>query len=117
MGTKMAPVDAGIFMDDLDTTFMQEQQLKPILWKRYIDDVFYGVATQVRFIGFLSFKITTFPLPGPYQKQQLPSWTLTSTKDATTEQQDSWTPRRTLIKKKNVLSLCPQIIKPSFLYI
>ena len=40
MGTKMAPALATIFVRDLKETFLQEHSKKPLLWVRYIDDVF-----------------------------------------------------------------------------
>lgn len=39
MGTKMAPSYANIFMHTLEHKFIQEQTIKPFLWKRYIDDI------------------------------------------------------------------------------
>ena len=40
MGTKMVPSYAIIFMSKLEDTFLQTQQLKPLIWWRYIDDIF-----------------------------------------------------------------------------
>ena len=40
MGTKMAPQYANLFMDVLEREFMTSQPLKPMVWRRYIDDVF-----------------------------------------------------------------------------
>ena len=40
MGTKMAPSYANTFMDQLERNFLQHQPIKPLLWKRYIDDIF-----------------------------------------------------------------------------
>ena len=39
MGTKMAPSYANIFMDVLETNFLATQTCKPLMWKRYIDDI------------------------------------------------------------------------------
>ena len=39
MGTRMAPAYAGIFMTDLEETFLKSQPLKPQVYKRYIDDI------------------------------------------------------------------------------
>ena len=39
MGTRMAPAYAGIFMSKLEEEFLSKQPLKPLLYKRYIDDV------------------------------------------------------------------------------
>ena len=30
-----------IFMDDLETKFLQSQSLQPLVWFRYIDDIFF----------------------------------------------------------------------------
>ena len=39
IGTKMAPSYANIFMDVLETNFLATQTCKPLIWKRYIDDI------------------------------------------------------------------------------
>ena len=41
IGTKFAPPYACIFMSDLETKFLQSQHLQPLVWLRYIDDVFF----------------------------------------------------------------------------
>ena len=40
MGTKMAVAFANIFMNEVETKMLDESKVKPIVWKRYIDDVF-----------------------------------------------------------------------------
>ena len=40
MGTKMAPAYANIFMAHLETNFLKTQPKLPLLYKRYIDDIF-----------------------------------------------------------------------------
>ncbi len=40
MGTKMAPAYANIFMAELEEKLLADYPIKPIVWKRYIDDVF-----------------------------------------------------------------------------
>ena len=40
MGSKMAPNLACIFMDWLEQTHLPNAPVKPLIWKRYIDDVF-----------------------------------------------------------------------------
>ena len=40
MGTKMAPSYANIFMDELETKMLSSFPLKPLLYLRYIDDIF-----------------------------------------------------------------------------
>ena len=41
IGTKFAPPYACIFMDQVETEFLQTQQCKPLVWFRYIDDIFF----------------------------------------------------------------------------
>ena len=41
IGTKFAPPYACIFMDQLETKFLENQNLKPLVWFRYIDDIFF----------------------------------------------------------------------------
>ena len=41
IGTKFALPHACIFMDDLETKFLQSQSLQPLVWFRYIDDIFF----------------------------------------------------------------------------
>lgn len=39
MGTKMAPSYANIFMAELEEKLLDKYPIKPLLWKRYIDDI------------------------------------------------------------------------------
>lgn len=39
MGTKMAPSYANLFMDTIERQFLATQSNKPLLWRRYIDDI------------------------------------------------------------------------------
>ena len=39
IGTKMASAYANIFMEELEEKLLENYPTKPILWKRYIDDV------------------------------------------------------------------------------
>ena len=41
IGTKFAPIYTCIFMDDIESTFLETQSLQPLIWFRYIDDVFF----------------------------------------------------------------------------
>ena len=41
IGTKFAPPYACIFMDRLQNDFLETQILKPLVWLRYIDDIFF----------------------------------------------------------------------------
>ena len=39
IGTKFAPQYACIFMDKVDIDFLEAQAVKPLVWLRYIDDI------------------------------------------------------------------------------
>ena len=39
--TKFAPTYASIFMDKLESDFLKSQELTPLLWYRYMGDVFF----------------------------------------------------------------------------
>jgi len=41
IGTKFAPPYACIFLDQLESSFMQTETRKPLNWFRYIDDIFF----------------------------------------------------------------------------
>ena len=41
MGTKFSPPYACIFMDMVETEFLEQQEIKPWVWLRYIDDIFF----------------------------------------------------------------------------
>ena len=40
MGTKMAVAFSNIFMNKVETGILSQSLLKPLVWKRYIDDIF-----------------------------------------------------------------------------
>ena len=40
IGTKFAPPYACLFMDKIETAFLETQELQPLVWSRYIDDIF-----------------------------------------------------------------------------
>ena len=40
MGTKMAPSYANTFMNKIEQDFLEKQPIQPLVWKRYIDDIF-----------------------------------------------------------------------------
>ena len=42
IGTKFAPPYECIFMDMLETEFLEKEHLKPWVWLRYIDDIFFA---------------------------------------------------------------------------
>ena len=41
IGTKFVPTYACIFMDKIESDFLKTQEAKPLVWYRYIDDVFF----------------------------------------------------------------------------
>ena len=41
IGTKFAPPYACIYMDEVETEFLETQNFKPLVWMRYIDDIFF----------------------------------------------------------------------------
>ena len=48
MGTKMAVSFADIFMAKIETEIINHCTKKPLVWKRYIDDVFSLNGTQAK---------------------------------------------------------------------
>ena len=40
MGTKMAVAFSNIFMNKVETEILSQSELKPLVWKRFIDDIF-----------------------------------------------------------------------------
>ena len=56
IGTKFAPTYVSIFMDKLERDFLKSQELTPLLWYRYVGDVFF-IWTHVQ-EKFTSFKMT-----------------------------------------------------------
>ena len=40
IGTKLAPPYACLFMDKIETAFLETQEFQPLVWFRYINDVF-----------------------------------------------------------------------------
>ena len=41
IGTKFVPPYACIFMSKVETSFLETQEMKPLVWFQYIDDVFF----------------------------------------------------------------------------
>ena len=41
IGTTFAPPYACIYMEEVETGFLQTQRLKPLVWLRFIDDIFF----------------------------------------------------------------------------
>jgi hypothetical protein len=54
MGTKFAPPYACIFMDMVETEFLKQQSVKPSIWLRYIDDVFFVWLGEDKLLQFMS---------------------------------------------------------------
>ena len=40
IGTKLAPPYACLFMDKIETAFLETQEFQPLVWFRYINDIF-----------------------------------------------------------------------------
>ena len=41
IGTKFAPIYACIYMDKFENKYLSLQSGKPVVWQRYIDDIFF----------------------------------------------------------------------------
>ena len=41
ISTKFAPTHACIFMDGIESKFLQTQKFEPLVWFKYIDDIFF----------------------------------------------------------------------------
>ena len=41
IGTKFAPTYACVFMDQVETDFLRAQEKVPLVWFRYIEDIFF----------------------------------------------------------------------------
>ena len=56
MGTKIAEAFANIFMAEVETKILNKSALKPLVWKRYIDDIFsiWNIRKdKIKELGFL----------------------------------------------------------------
>ena len=58
MGTSVAPNYANLFMDRFETKALADFPLKPLTWKRFIDDIFmiwtHGEESLKHFIDYLN---------------------------------------------------------------
>ena len=58
MGTALAPNYANIFMDKFETKAINNYHLKPLIWKRFIDDIFliwtHGQNELDKFVDYLN---------------------------------------------------------------
>ena len=80
IGTKFAPTYASIFIDEIETKFLDTQEFKPLIWFRYIDDVFFiWTHDKEKLEEFLKILITTTPtlyLPMSSIEKTFPCWIL-----------------------------------------
>ena len=67
IGAKCAPSCACIFMSEFETRFIESQQNKPLVWCRYIDDIFFiwthGEDKLKTFLEHLNILILVWNLP------------------------------------------------------
>ena len=58
MGTGFAPSYANIFMADFEENALKNYHLKPLIWKRFIDDIFliwtHGKDELTKFVKYLN---------------------------------------------------------------
>ena len=58
MGTKLAPSFANLFMGHFEDKFVYSYPLQPLIWKRFIDDIFfvwtYGQDELDKFVNYLN---------------------------------------------------------------
>ena len=58
MGTKLAPSFANLFMGNFEETYVYIYKLQPLIWKRFIDDIFfvwtYGPDELDKFVHYLN---------------------------------------------------------------
>ena len=85
MGTKMAVAFANIFMAKIEKEILRQSSIKPIFWKRFIDDVISVWDTSRNEIEEFLLKANNFHptikfTPLKYRKQRLHSWTRKCTK-------------------------------------
>ena len=75
IGTKMAPPYAVVFMGKLEEDFIKGQRLKPMVWWRYIDDIFmlweHGEKELKAFLGALSSCHPTIKFTAEYSKEKI----------------------------------------------
>src|SRR5215813_2514280 len=75
MGTKMAPNYANIFMGHLENRILECTELKPILWLRYIDDIFmlwpHGLTSLNNFLDHINNFHPTIKFTHSYSSNQI----------------------------------------------
>ena len=76
MGTKCAPNYAIFFMEEIEEKLLPNYQMKPHLWKCYIDDIFmiwqYGPAELKKFLDYLNSAHSTIKFTEEYSNEGLP---------------------------------------------
>ena len=75
IGTKMAPSYAILFMDNLEQKILESSFLKPLVWWRYIDDIFYiwqhGEENRKTFLDHLNSCHPTIKFTANYSYESL----------------------------------------------
>ena len=83
MGSKSAPSVACLFMGDFERKYVYTYRYQPLLWLRYVDDIFYawqyGEDNLTDFITYLNSRERSIQLTGGYSPQSENSWTQLST--------------------------------------
>ena len=75
IGTKFAPAYSILFMAELEEEILREVKLKPYLWWRYIDDIFFisehGAEKLKKFIDVLNKKHPTIKFTAEWSKTKI----------------------------------------------
>ena len=75
IGTKFAPLYSILFMAELEEEILREVELKPYLWWRYIDDIFFIWEHEEEklkeFIDVLNKKHPTIKFTAAWSKTQI----------------------------------------------
>ena len=85
MGTKMVVAFANIFMAKIEREILRLSYKKPLVWKRFIDDVFSLWNINTHLLSRLIDSTPPSNLRLKYQKQKLRSWTPMCTKERDSE--------------------------------
>ena len=75
IGTKMAPPYAIVFLGDLEEKILKESDKNPLVWWRYIDDIFmlwqHGENELKKFLEFLNCYHPTIKFTADYSKEKI----------------------------------------------
>ena len=75
IGTKFAPTSAILFMADLEEKLLNAFEKKPLIWWRYIDDIFFiwdhGEESLEKFINKLNTFYLTINFTAEYSKETI----------------------------------------------